>query len=198
MKLPDYWSRRHKHLYNMPPTKSKRWKGSYDSSRCYSTEWEKRFVWVTKAPNSTKSAYCKLCRCVLKAKKDVLNTHAKTEKRQKCARTANSSQNIPYTCKRTENTPDSVKQVELELAACMACHSAVCSVDHISETVKRRGGNTTSGKIQPHRTKCTKLISNVITVVIKNDMKKNMAGKSLQCWQMKVQMCLRRNIWLLS
>ena len=58
---------------------------------------------------------------------------------------------------------NSTKVAELELAANIACHSALMSIDHLGELIKRNGEKSVWGEISLHRTKCTKLVTNVIT-----------------------------------
>ena len=61
-----------------------------------------------------------------------------------------------------KNDMPGVKTAEVRLAAAMACHCSIRSVDHISEILKVHGKGSDLSEIKLHRTKTSKLILNVI------------------------------------
>ena len=58
------------------------------------------------------------------------------------------------------------KTAELHLAVAIACHSAILSVDHIGDIVKKHGSGSHWGSLQLHRTKCSGLIKNLLSPCI--------------------------------
>lgn len=54
--------------------------------------------------------------------------------------------------------PTSVKISELKLAAHIACHSSVNTIDHLAELVR----DISCKEIALHRTKCTALVNKVL------------------------------------
>lgn len=128
--------------------------------RNYRTAWEKTFPWVKKS-DAREMAYCKICRKSIQPRKATLYTHQKSQQHK------DNFASIKYTEKISSKTfakssEDQRKIAEIELAVNVACHSAVLSIDHIGELIKRNGGSSVWGSIGIHRTKCTKLITNVI------------------------------------
>ena len=59
------------------------------------------------------------------------------------------------------------KRVELELAFAIACHWSTASVDHVAEIVKRNGKGSDLENIQLHGTKCSILLSKVISPALR-------------------------------
>ncbi|XP_076049662.1 uncharacterized protein LOC143030398 [Oratosquilla oratoria] len=74
-------------------------------------------------------------------------------------------------------TPNDVKQAELELAVAVYCHCSTSSVDHIGEMIKKNGKGSILGKINLHRTKCSKLITEVVSPTLKQELKKDLDGE---------------------
>ena len=69
---------------------------------------------------------------------------------------------LPFRQEKTNRAEASdVKVAELHLATSLCCHAAVSSVDHLCEAAKKNGTGSTIGKINPHPTKCSKLITEV-------------------------------------
>ena len=56
----------------------------------------------------------------------------------------------------------SVKEAELAIAVHMACHGSIRTVDHLGEIMVKYGERSELGEIKLHRTKCTKLITEVV------------------------------------
>ena len=72
---------------------------------------------------------------------------------------------------------DTVKTAEVLLSAHVAVHSSVSSVDHLSEMLKSQGTKSVYEDIKLHRTKCSKIIKNVIGASLKDELRKAMLGR---------------------
>lgn len=138
----------------------KKWKCSYDSSRKYKNEWEKNMLWVKEASDGTGEAYCKLCRCNIMPKLCSLQNHEKSEKHQKRKNSISNTVPINFT---PTSALDDVKRTELELATAICCHCSKVAVDHLGEVIKRNGSASTLAKIKIHRTKCSKILTEVVS-----------------------------------
>jgi len=154
-----------------------KWKQCYDSGRKYQSVWEKSFPWVTKAPDGSDSAYCKLCRKTLQVRFSALSAHSKVTDHLARAGVALTTKSL-HSHLRKDMT-DNVKKIELELAASMCCHCAVVTVDHIGEIISRNGAAEGSklGTLRLHRTKCTKLITEVISPSLEEELINDLKGK---------------------
>ena len=146
-----------------------KWKSSYDSGRKYREEWEKQFVWVKSQRGKDGSAYCKLCSCLIQPKRNALVLHEKSEKHRKHAPASTSSARKFFHAE----SSDDVKVAELQLAAAICCHAAVSSVDHLCELAKKNGKGSTIGKINLHRTKCSKLITEVLSPAFEAELRED-------------------------
>ena len=151
-----------------------KWKSGYDSDRKFKKEWMKEFLWVTEAPDGSQSAYCKLCKCNIIAKKCSLVAHENTSKHKE--RAPSKSLAPPLGFQRVEPETD-VKRAELEMAVALCCHCSISSIDHLGELMKRHGQGSTLGKMKLHRTKCSKLLTEVVSPAMKAELKKAAAGK---------------------
>eukprot|EP00794_Sanderia_malayensis_P008711 gene8711-biopygen7029 len=73
---------------------------------------------------------------------------------------------------------DLVKEAEIELSVTVACHSAIMTIDHLGEVIVKNGKGSKLENIKLHRRKCTKIISNVVAPAIKEELAKNVKGKT--------------------
>ena len=73
-------------------------------------------------------------------------------------------------CKKTSSDPDKLKRAELQLAVGIACHCPVIAVDHLIEIIKGNGVGSTLESLKLHRTKCSKLITQVISPALEEDL----------------------------
>ena len=151
-------------------------------------------------------AYCRYCKCHVRAQRHDLADHAKSAKHKQAAsafpsnRGSNQS-TLPFhgTCplsslllfSMVQSTKESQlqrffflflnfsilgfrsksvesKTLDLKLAAHIACHSSVKTVDHLGELLKQvtKGCGTLLEELRLHRTKCGKLISKVLAPVM--------------------------------
>jgi hypothetical protein len=131
----------------------------YEKGRKYKTEWEKSYPWVERAQDG-EMAFCKICKKTLKPKKTSLNVHEKSSTHVDRKQAMNLSK--PIKLKRI-TVAKKVKVAELELAAGIACHCSMLAVDHIGEIIMKNGTGSVLGNISLHRTKCTRLITEVIS-----------------------------------
>lgn len=117
-------------------------------------------------PNLTNNtlATCKYCRVELKAHKKDLVSHAKTEKHKKYtawekSAKANKSISEIYKPALSENT----KIAELKIAAFIAEHCSILTVDHLINILPQLDPSSDALKtLRLHRTKCSMLIKNVL------------------------------------
>lgn len=121
--------------------------------------------WISPIATDETSARCKYCKfCVLKAHKKSLLQHAKSEKHLKSValnKSAKTCQKLPaiYKIAFSEKT----KIAELKLAAFIAEHSAIQTVDHLTNILPQLDTSSdTMSSFKLHRTKCTMLIKNVL------------------------------------
>ena len=151
-----------------------KWKSSYGSNRKYNVQWEKIFVWLTKSTDGSKSAYCKLCRCNIVPRLSNLTNHGATEKHKK--NTTSSQKNL-LVIKTSTKIDDEVKIAKLQIAVSMSCHSAIRTIDHMSEIMVAHESGSTLGQIKLLRTKCIALIKNVISPELKSDLIQDLQNK---------------------
>jgi hypothetical protein len=72
---------------------------------------------------------------------------------------------------------DSVKKAEIILAAGVAVHLSISSIDHMSEIVKGHGEKSVWIDINLHRTKCSMIVKNDIAASLKEDLRKAIRGR---------------------
>eukprot|EP00794_Sanderia_malayensis_P002936 gene2936-biopygen2413 len=73
---------------------------------------------------------------------------------------------------------DLVKEAEIELSVSVACHSAIMTIDHLGEVIVKNGKGSKLENIKLHRRKCTNIISNVVAPAIKEELAKDVKGKT--------------------
>ncbi len=144
--------------------------------RKYQASWEKEFAWIRKDPGGTEKAFCRACVCKLEPKKDGLVGHAKSEKHLKNTRAISQTPSLAPEVKRPR-VDEGVKHAEIELAVSTACHCSIKVIDHISEVVKKHGKGSSLERIKLHRTKCSKILSEVVSPAFREELQKDMKGK---------------------
>ena len=70
-----------------------------------------------------------------------------------------------------------VKKSELHLAASIACHSSVQSIDHLGEIISQHGRGSVWENTKLHPTKCIGLVRNVISPALKENTEKDIKDK---------------------
>ncbi|KAE8741263.1 hypothetical protein FOCC_FOCC013218 [Frankliniella occidentalis] len=151
--------------------------GKYEKR--YKQEWENLPVfqgWLEKSwekciMKGKPQAYCSYCRTHLRAHRNDLANHATLDKHKKAAaaiprhRGSNQGTLLSHGFKKKTR---SSKVVDMKLAAHVACHSSVRTVDHLGEVLKdlAQGSGTAFEDLRLHRTKCGKIISKVLAPAI--------------------------------
>ena len=145
--------------------------------RQYRKEWENRYKWLQKANDGSENGWCKLCRKCMQPRNSTLADHEKSAQHQANVSSINqvSQLKIGQFYKRAR-VDSSVKEAELQLAACMACHCSIAPIDHISAVVSAHGEGSPLADLRLHRTKCSALITKVIAPALKEDLKEDLSG----------------------
>ena len=156
---------------------STKWKERYDSGRKYNSSWEEKFVWVKRASDGSENAFCKLCKTNLAPKASRLTEHEKSKGHESRVKAASGSRGLREMFSPQERKDEEKKRVELELAVAMSCHCSTASVDHLGEIIRRNGKGSELQNIKLHRTKCTKLISKVVSPALLEELKEDVKGK---------------------
>ena len=152
-----------------------KWKSKYEDGRKYSATWEKTFVWCKKFSDTSEDAFCKLCFKSIQPKLSSLKKHEESAGHQqripKTQPTISSGLNLIRTQRETNKISGATKAAEIELAVTILCHSAIQSVDHFNDFLKKKyGENSTAGNVRLRRSKCAALIKNVVTSAFKKEM----------------------------
>ncbi|XP_057331417.1 uncharacterized protein LOC130671506 [Microplitis mediator] len=121
--------------------------------------------WIGADPSGQPEfAYCKYCRTTLSAHKKGLLEHSKSKKHENCViknKSALESKSLDLTFKPT--VTDHIEIAELKIAAFIAEHCSVKTVDHMVDILpKLDPSSDTLARLKLHRTKCTTLIKNVL------------------------------------
>ncbi|XP_050059097.1 uncharacterized protein LOC114130437 isoform X1 [Aphis gossypii] len=151
-------------------------------TRKYVKEWESKVEfkgWLKKATdeqsanNDFKEAYCSVCKTVLRAHHGDLLSHSKTSKhisKMKCLVVQTQPKLSAYG---VSNVSRENKHIDIMLAVHIATHSSIRSIDHLGEMLKVFGKGSNLENLKLHRTKCSKLILNVLSPSIVEDLVKD-------------------------
>lgn len=147
---------------------------SYDDNRKYLKSREKEFPWLTSVlSEGSEHAFCKLRRKTLQTHRGTLGKHEQGAQHRKIVSSVSVSKTLNFPKKlKLSPVSDDVKRAELELALTMCCHCSIQTIDHLGEVIKKNGKGSTLGNIRLHRTKCTTLISSVLSPSLKAEVKK--------------------------
>ena len=160
------------------------WKNSYESGRRYLKLWEEKYVWVKQSMDGKQNAFCKICHQSITLKASNLANHEKSDKHIKNMNAYklknNSTKSLPFANlrKKTKEPSEDVKRLEIELSVGISCHTAINSIDHLGQIMKRNGEGSIVGNIRLHRRKCKKLLTNVVAPALKEELKHLRAVKS--------------------
>ncbi|XP_077279781.1 uncharacterized protein LOC143907119, partial [Temnothorax americanus] len=126
--------------------------------------------WLSALPGENTKAYCKLCRCPLQAHKKDIEKHGQCKKHLDAFKySQHASRNITDFV--TKTISDKRKIVELKIAAFIAEHCSVSSVDHLGSLIPTFDNKSqVLSEIKIHRTKGTALINNVISPCLLEDL----------------------------
>jgi len=109
-------------------------------------------------------AICKYCRANLKAHRKDLVAHAQTAKHK----TAVEKDSTAKSCRKLTSTfipihSEKNKIAELKLAAFIAEHASIQTIDHLTQLLPQLDSNSDIlSKLKLHKTKCTMIIKNVL------------------------------------
>ena len=78
---------------------------------------------------------------------------------------------------RTQKLGEKTQKLEIELAVAISCHCSTVSVDHLGEFMKKNGKGSDLEHMKLHRTKCSKLITKVISPALHENLKDDVSGK---------------------
>ena len=129
----------------------------------YCKDWEKEEIlkeWISSVQGDDQKAYCKYCKTEIRAHHGDLVPHAKTEKHKRNERPFSSSRTLFDMGCQSIKVDNSLKATEIKIAAHIACHSSLKTVDHLGELFKDVSGKD----IKLHRTKCTALTKYVLAL----------------------------------
>jgi hypothetical protein len=112
-----------------------------------------------------KGAFCKVCKTNLRAHKADLIKHTKSNVHKKQIKSLNPVRHGQSTLKShvVVQVGNREKERDLKLAVYIAMHSAIRSIDHLSELINDiNSGNNSFTDLKLHRTKCSSLLKYVI------------------------------------
>lgn len=118
--------------------------------------------------NKTTQLKCKYCLCKIGAKKSSLNDHMRTKKHKDAMSVSNIVCPIPFKRVRVNV---SVSKAEARLALLVAKHTAINTIDHITQSIKVAfDDSSVAQSISLGRTKCAAIIKNVWYPHFKKDL----------------------------
>ncbi|XP_078724825.1 uncharacterized protein LOC144942051 [Lampetra fluviatilis] len=130
----------------------------------YTAAWERVPAlkgWLSPVPGNKFMAGCRICNVTLHARKKDLMDHCKTKKHQRCQSSISYSGVIAQLA--TYSTLSDVKDAELRISAFTAEHYSLQSCDHLADMISKLDPQSDTLKsLKLHRTKCTRLITNVL------------------------------------
>jgi hypothetical protein len=94
----------------------------------YCKDWEKESElkdWIRSVPGDESKAYCKHCKCEVRAHRSDLISHGSTDKHRRNAAPFSNARSLFDVGCHTKVVEDTVKMAELKLAAHIACHSSM-------------------------------------------------------------------------
>ena len=151
-----------------------KWKSYYDTARKFKAEWQRKYPWVEKAKDGSDDAHCSFCRQNITPRLSNLDKHEQTAKHKRQANLLSRNTKINLVPAKED---EGVKELELQLAVGVTCHSSIMAVDHLSEIMVQHGKGSKVEKMQLHRTKCSLLIKNVISPALHQDLCADIAGQ---------------------
>ncbi|CAG9763571.1 unnamed protein product [Ceutorhynchus assimilis] len=130
------------------------------NSSWLSESWAKGWL-VDPGPAKCGEAFCKICKSTIRAHKADLIRHTKSKLHLSECSKINVRREHQIT-KHITVISSEAKIKDLIIAAHIACHSSITSVDHLGELLNNLKITSKNNSIRQHRTKCTALIKNVI------------------------------------
>ena len=103
-----------------------------------------------------------------------MQRHAATTKHKQNAAKLSSARTLFDVGCSNKQVDKTEKIIELKLAAHIACHSSIATVDHLGEIVKNISGKD----ISPHRTKCSALIKKAPSPAVHDELLTDLKDQS--------------------
>lgn len=134
--------------------------------------------WLVEVKHDSNKAYCKLCKTEIRAHKADLKKHASSLKHKRCfvaiASTSQKSIDSLFS-----NSAATISSLEIKLAAFVACHSSIHSIDHLGILFKNEMPTPSNkNELKIHRTKCTAIIKNVISPALLAEQVEQIRGRA--------------------
>lgn len=126
--------------------------------------------WISRHNSDINKAYCKYCKCSINCKIDQIRAHMTTKKH---AQNTSSLVKQSTICFEPVKSSETCRQ-EAAIAMFIAQHCAIEPVGHLSELVNTHFG---AKKVKLHRTKCTNLIKNVVSVHFNEDLRLDLGNE---------------------
>ncbi|XP_022183191.1 uncharacterized protein LOC111042802 [Myzus persicae] len=127
--------------------------------------------WLQEMKDDPEKAYCKVCCCSIRARKADLVNHSACNKHKSalsatCIRRTGSFQFKPNNLQ--------MQHTQASMALFVSAHSAIMAIDHLGELCNT---NFTGDNIKMHRTKCSRIIINILAPFFVKDLR-NDIGQS--------------------
>ncbi|CAB3986321.1 zinc finger MYM-type 6-like [Paramuricea clavata] len=151
-----------------------RWKSHYDSSRKFKSDWTRKYPWIKKAMDGSDDAHCSLCRTNITPRLSNISKHEESAKHKRQANLVSHNSKISLA---PRNVNDHIKEMELQLALAITCHTSIMAIDHLGEIMVNHGKGSSLEHLKLHRTKCSLLIKEVIAPALYRDLCEDMAGQ---------------------
>ena len=116
--------------------------------------------------NDSSRAYCNVCKCTVTAKYSDSAIHSSSKKHSNAVKTP-----VPEITKFLVKKSDKNSLLKAQLALNLACHSPILNCDHLTEMLKSTiNDSKTVSSLQMKRTKCYKIIKNVLGPYFHNNL----------------------------
>ena len=125
--------------------------------------------WIVPVAADASKAFCKFCKCDIKAKYQDLKQHSKSKKNLKACPFTTRTLDLFMTLKNSE-----IAELEASISTFLCCHSAISNCDHLVELCKRNlPTKKTVSEMKMHRTKCTHIIRNTLCEHFRTDLRQD-------------------------
>ena len=126
----------------------KKWKTSYDTGRKFRKDWEEQFAWVSQAKDGSDKAFCRYCHVDITVRLSCLKSHEGTDNHKLKAPSNNLKSlsqidaHVQKTARSREKEGELTnenKEMDLHIAVFVACYTAINTVDHLGQVVRKHG-----------------------------------------------------------
>lgn len=149
-------------------------------SKCTNKRYEQKFrkewlnddllkQWLVPVAADTSKAYCKFCKCDIKAKYQDLKQHIQSKKYMNACPFKN--RNLDSFVSRSDSE---TSKLEASISLFLCCHSAISNCDHLVDMCKNNiSHNKAVSDMKMHRTKCTNIIKNTLCRYFQTDLQED-------------------------